>query len=211
MVLFFTRNMNMRGSLILMGTKFFLRTELVFKQDYMTYNEDIAKAFNMSCYMIKQSLFHPEVTQYLNSAFNHTAKLRFKIHSQVPVPYYHKTVGDVNFVTNGHNYWFCHRPDLIKEYALYVILDYFNGKIAELNLQIGSKVTEEINSDSSFEDIHNYLISHLEQGPPIKVWQIGEEIRENMKFKDEFLDHIYGQKDQFTSCCPDRYFSPRRL
>lgn len=106
-VVIFNQKYEHEGNPFIDNDKIFLRTELIFNKPYMNYNEKIAQAFNMSCYMIKQSMYNPEIKKYINDSFNHTNKLRYRLNSETKILYYHKSINNISFVTNGHNYWFC--------------------------------------------------------------------------------------------------------
>ena len=119
------------GNPYLVGDKIFIRTELIFEMPCnYEFVPDVAKYFNISCYLTGQSMFEAELQKYSNQMFNHTCKLRINLatnNGQIKLQYFHKSFQNVHFITNGHNYWFEEQIPL-KIIGKLIVLDYFNGK-----------------------------------------------------------------------------------
>lgn len=110
--------------------KIFIRSELIYYYDKIERDDDVAKIFNISCYLTKQSFFNKKVEKFINESFNHVSKLRHKISSYSDSNYkevlFHKSYEKINFITNGNDYWFLNNIDLTY-IGIMIILDYFNG------------------------------------------------------------------------------------
>lgn len=139
------------GQCFMDNDKIFIRSELIFTC-YKNFENDplIGKIFNMACYMTKESIFHPELSEYVNNAFNHAAKMRRNImeKNDLKEVYLLKQWDNIQFITNGHDYWFLSSIDK-KVASILIILDYFGGKIGNLKYKklIYSKmITNKINS-----------------------------------------------------------------
>lgn len=199
------------------GDKIFIRSELIYYKPYMNCNEDVAKLFNMSCYMVKQSMFNTEIKKYVNDAFNHTNKLRHYIENDCVekpyIPYYHKICNNINYVTNGNDYYFC--GDDIKNYAMCVIFDYFNVIHDNTNYSnITSKVIDvnDININSYWADISKYILENSKNvnqntSSNHDIGSYMNKISNNMFVEeDEYLDsyekeYKYPEGDNDCSCC----------
>lgn len=110
------------------GNKIFIRTELVFKiNNDLDYNEKEKRLFNIACYMAKQSLFNSELENYTNECFNLSTKHKLTPYKNdsLETIFIHKKYKNINFVTNGHDYFF---PLIFDEIILagIVLVDYFN-------------------------------------------------------------------------------------
>ena len=90
--------------------KIFIRTELLFNiNDNIKYDKECAKLFNISCYMTKHSIFNSDIAEYMNDTFNKVNKMRYEENNNKnEMIYLLKTFNNINFITNGNNYWFKH-------------------------------------------------------------------------------------------------------
>ena len=60
--------------------------------------------------------------------FNNAVKMRYSIdYVKVKEILFHKRFRHIDYITNGNDYWFLHKADLI-DIALIILLDYFNGQ-----------------------------------------------------------------------------------
>ncbi len=61
--------------------KIFLRTELIYKVEDVEYDPEIAKIFNMACYMTKYSnnLMNKDISKYSSDLFNKCEQIRNQV------------------------------------------------------------------------------------------------------------------------------------
>ncbi|RMJ08174.1 hypothetical protein CDV36_012215 [Fusarium kuroshium] len=120
------------------GQKVFIRTELVFKDDQLEHNNEIAGLFAEACYMSWQSMFDQGLSSYANECFERANSLHWTLETAATRPpiYFAKQFQGIRFLTNGYNYWFWKSDGVTaKEYALVAVLDYFNCKIGTNSFQ----------------------------------------------------------------------------
>lgn len=116
------------------GDKLFLRTELVFKDENLRHDDTVAALFSEACYMSGQSIFDEALALHADACFELANAQRWKVERSIPKPsvYLHKSFHNVEFLTNGHSYWFAKGNSVdAKEFAILAILDYFNCKIGQ--------------------------------------------------------------------------------
>ncbi|KAM0430126.1 hypothetical protein ACHAPT_006133 [Fusarium lateritium] len=120
------------------GQKDFIRTELVFKDDQLDHNNEIAQLFSEACYMSWQSMFDQDLSSYANECFERANSLHWALEKSATRPpvYLSKQFQGIRFLTNGYNYWFLKGDEVTaKECALIAVLDYFNCKIGQKPFQ----------------------------------------------------------------------------
>ncbi|KAI8665482.1 hypothetical protein NCS56_00984300 [Fusarium sp. Ph1] len=120
------------------GQKVFIRTELVFRDDQLEHNKEIAGLFAEACYMSWQSMFDQGLSSYANECFERANSLHWALEKAATRPpvYLSKQFQGVRFLTNGYNYWFLKSGGVTpKECALVAVLDYFNCKTGEKSFQ----------------------------------------------------------------------------
>lgn len=148
------------GNAFVDGKKIFLRTELIYHEKNFDYDPTVAKIFNISCYMTKQSIFNKELSVFTNDSFNHAARCRNKIESMdYKKPLLVKKFVNTTFITNGNDYWFSKSIN-IKTAGLIIILDYFNGEIENTKF---NKITIDNIIDDSLADNEIYLLINTEK------------------------------------------------
>lgn len=113
------------------GAKIFLRTELVFDfaGEEMEHDPAIGALFTRATYMDRQSLFHPELSGYMQECYDRVSRAHWEGLSgkaKKDALYLHKRYRGLHFMANGHDYWFSDEVAL-EECALIAALDYFNG------------------------------------------------------------------------------------
>ncbi|KAI8716630.1 hypothetical protein NCS52_00957200 [Fusarium sp. LHS14.1] len=120
------------------GQKVFIRTELVFKDDQLEHNNEIAGLFAEACYMSWQSMFDQGLSSYANECFERANSLHWALEKAATRPpvYLSKQFQGMRYLTNGYNYWFLKGDGVtLKECALLAVLDYFNCKIGQKPFQ----------------------------------------------------------------------------
>ena len=127
----FRQDLEHEGSAYLDGRKVFLRTELIFEDASVTHDAAIAQTFAKACYLTGESVFAPELARrthelYDRAAAAHWGKVRAA--ESEPEPFLHKRYRDVEFVTNGYDYWFPKRTPL-QACAAIAVLDTLNCKL----------------------------------------------------------------------------------
>ena len=148
-IIIFDQQYEHEGNTYQNSDKIFLRTELIYEGMELDYDYNIAKLFNVGCYMTKESLFNKKLQKYSNDIFNQTTKLRHSLCLPMELELLVKYFNGIQFVTNGHDYWF---PDIdLKEIAIAIIVDNLGAKTA-----ISVSLVKEINQCSN-EDIKKYL------------------------------------------------------
>lgn len=127
----FRQDLEHEGSAYLDGRKVFLRTELVFEDLRLTHDPAIAQTFAKACYLTGESVFAPELARrthelYDRAAAAHWAKVRAG--EREAEPYLHKRYRNVEFVTNGYDYWFP-KSLALQSCAALAVLDTLNCKL----------------------------------------------------------------------------------
>ncbi|KAJ4318024.1 hypothetical protein N0V84_007078 [Fusarium piperis] len=120
------------------GQKVFIRTELVFKDDELEHNNEIAELFAEACYMSWQSMFDQGLSSYANECFERANSLHWALAKAATRPpiYLSKQFQGTRFLTNGYNYWFLKSDGVTaKGCAVVAVLDYFNCKIGQTPFQ----------------------------------------------------------------------------
>lgn len=123
----FNQEIEHEGNPFVDGDKIFIRTELIYHEPNLKHEPEAARLFNSACYMTKQTIFTPELNAYLNEAFNASTKFKYEGPSFFKPVNLHKSWLGIDFVTNGHDYWFAKILPL-KLIAVVTLLDYFNGR-----------------------------------------------------------------------------------
>lgn len=152
----FNQKYEHEGKAFIDNDKIFIRSELIYYDPNLDHNIEVAKLFNISCYTTKESMFNKELSNYSNKTFNQVAQIRNNLkYDKEEILLIHKWLNDINFVTNGNDYWFNKKLNL-KQIALIIILDYFNGKHKDIYFTKVLK-SEIINSKLSCNDIYLLL------------------------------------------------------
>ncbi|KAL4461524.1 hypothetical protein ABPG74_016148 [Tetrahymena malaccensis] len=145
------------GNSYLDNNKIFIRTELIYLIKNQIQDENVARVFNMACYMTKE----PNYQQYSADLFNKCVKMRYNIKQDDVFErvLFMKRNLEIIYITDGNYYWFPkHIP--LQLIAILIILDYFNGRVYDLkNVQIQSKHInlKQYVQDESDESIFNLL------------------------------------------------------
>ncbi|WP_436776996.1 hypothetical protein [Yinghuangia sp. YIM S09857] len=114
------------------GDKVFLRTELIFHQSEsdVAHDPDIGALFAKACYLTGESVFAPELAPYADTYFNQVAAAHWNGlpgEAASVEPFVHKRFRGVDFVANGHDFWFAKSEGLsLAACAAITLLDYFN-------------------------------------------------------------------------------------
>lgn len=144
------------GNPYLNSNKIFLRTELIYKIKVKNFNNEIAKNFNIACYMSKESLFNDEINKYTSELFNNVVERRYSLcRTSVDYKYFIKTINNVSWITNGNDYWFSNNVD-IRNAVLLVLIDYFKGYAKKCPYNTKIKTLE---SHLTFHDTESILNS----------------------------------------------------
>lgn len=113
--------------------KLFLRTELIFEADHVSHNPHLSKTFSRACALTSDSLFDQELAGEVHTLYDRAAAAHWhdlKPDKQKKITYHHKHFGPVEFLSNGHDYWFPRAQELsLKACAAITVLDYFNCKL----------------------------------------------------------------------------------
>ncbi|KPM42108.1 hypothetical protein AK830_g4446 [Neonectria ditissima] len=156
------------GRPFLTGTKTFVRTELVFKDEKLSRNDQAAALFSEACYMTGQSMFDKDMTSYSHECFERANSLRWAVEksaSQPPV-YLSKEFQDIQFLTNGYNYWFPRGSGFdAKACTLVAVLDYFNCKVGQQPFQSLSSATKIQERIYSTQEIWSLLLRDQAKKP----------------------------------------------
>jgi hypothetical protein len=116
------------------GRKVFLRTELVFTEAGVTHDPEIGALFSKACYLTGESVFAPELARYADAYYNQVAAAHWSglAPGAAREPFVHKRFRGVDFVANGHDFWFAKSDALsLAECAAITLLDYFNCKVGD--------------------------------------------------------------------------------
>lgn len=154
------------------GPKVFIRTELVFKDDALEHNSEIAGLFAEACYMSWQSMFDQDLSSYANECFERANSLHWALEKAATRPplYLSKQFQGLRFLTNGYNYWFVKDSGVtLRECALVAVLDCFNCKIGQQSFQsLVASTTLETRFESP-DDIWQVLAtSEVKRNPTIR-------------------------------------------
>lgn len=177
--------------------KIFIRTELIYYDNKLDYSEEVAKIFNIGCYMVKESLFNMELKQYMNDLFNMSAKIRHHLEakSNIKPIFLYKTweSKNISYITNGNgnDYWFPSYINL-RLMAIIIILDYFGGKYT---ISDSYKATSQIIQDmiETDENIFQYLINKLDTIDKDSQSKIVKDVR--------LVQHLDESKISKRFCC----------
>ncbi|KAL4469922.1 hypothetical protein ABPG72_006562 [Tetrahymena utriculariae] len=141
------------------NNKIFIRTELIYLIKNQMQDEEVARVFNMACYMTKEINYQ----QYSADLFNKCVKMRYNIKQEddgaLERVFLMKRNLEIIYITDGNYYWFPkHIP--LQLIAILIILDYFNGRVYDLkNVKIQSKpinLKQQIQNEGD-ESIFNLL------------------------------------------------------
>lgn len=173
------------------GDKIFIRSELIYMDANMDYDKEIAKIFNIGCYMTKQSTFDGELQKYASDAYNHVVKMRYKYKTPLfRTKLLHKLFRGVNFITNGNDYWYPKAIDL-KHAVMITITDYFGGKY-NLNKTNTNESVKLLNFDVEDDDSIFCYLTKLDMG-------YKEEVINKLKWKklEKYVnDYFEGYSDE---------------
>ncbi|GAB2596048.1 hypothetical protein GCM10027168_31000 [Streptomyces capparidis] len=118
------------------GRKVFLRTELIFTfaESEVTHDPEIGALFGKACYLTGESVFAPELARHADACYNRVAAAHWDGLAPGPArePFVHKRFRGVDFVANGHDFWFPRSEALsLAECAAITLLDHFNCKLGD--------------------------------------------------------------------------------
>jgi len=162
------------GNPFISGNKIFIRTELIGKYKNVEHNDDVAKMFNIACYMSKESIFNEELSKYSNDCFNQAAKMRINnnITNKIVTHFLFKEM----YLTNGNDYWFKSEMDL-KDCVYLMLKDYF-GKSSYKVINVTDDIKLMI-------DIYTYVNINVRK----------------TKIKKDKLEYEIDSDDENTHCC----------
>ena len=106
--------------------KIFIRTELIYYEDYINEDNEVAENFNIACYFSINSQDDISLKDYSSELFNIVMKQRQNIKCSVDKIMLIKKISNIVFLTNGNKYYFQNSHDL-KLIAMIMLLDYFYG------------------------------------------------------------------------------------
>jgi hypothetical protein len=125
----FRQDLEHEGSAYLEGRKVFLRTELIFEYTRMTHDPAIAQTFAKACYLSGESVFAPELARATHELYDRAAAAHWgKTRAVEPEPFLRKRFGELEFLTNGYDYWFGKSLSL-PDCAAIAVLDTLNCKV----------------------------------------------------------------------------------
>ncbi|WP_329518703.1 hypothetical protein [Spirillospora sp. NBC_01491] len=116
------------------GRKVFLRTELIFTDPDVTHDPEIGALFSKACYWTGESVFAPELARHADACYDKVAAAHWTglVPGAPREPFVHKRFRDVDFVANGHDFWFAKDEGVsLAECAAITLLDYFNCKLGD--------------------------------------------------------------------------------
>lgn len=127
------------GAAFVEGRKVFLRTELIFEfgragEDHsIAHDPGIAQTFAKACYFTGESVFAPELARHTHELYERAAAAHWTGPRASSLdeaePYLRKRFCELEFVTNGYDFWFpAHGPSL-EECAALAVLDVLNCKV----------------------------------------------------------------------------------
>lgn len=195
--------------------KIFLRSELVFDitNDSTVINDKAqARLFNIACYMSKQSIFNKELNDYANECFNLSTEMKLAINrtsKDIVFKYIHKTYQNINFITNGNDYWF---PLMFNQtiLSMITIMDYFNAELKDneknsnlffnkiMNAKEITFDTENVTNDVIFD-----YLNKLQDEVDIPFNQC---LLRNYLFP--LVPNEFEIENDSTKCCPQHHLSP---
>ncbi|KAL4483239.1 hypothetical protein ABPG74_019265 [Tetrahymena malaccensis] len=154
----FDQQFEHEGNAYFDNNKIFIRTELIYKMDGLGYDENVAKMFNMACYMTKEI----DQQQYSANLFNQCVKMRYNIQDvkeDIKRVYLLKMNLEILYATDGNYYWFpSHIP--LEQIGALVVLDYFNGKLYGIkNVNLQSKQIKNIDYSKSQQEIDIFIFN----------------------------------------------------
>ncbi|EDM76558.1 hypothetical protein PPSIR1_24159 [Plesiocystis pacifica SIR-1] len=119
------------------GDKVFLRTELIFELqgEVVEHRQSIAALFSKACYLDGESVFAPELQRHAAARYDRAARAHWGVREaaaqsrEAVEPYVHKRFRGLEFVTNGHDYYFTKKAASLRECAAVAILDLLNARV----------------------------------------------------------------------------------
>lgn len=127
------------GAAFVEGRKVFLRTELIFEYGHageeprITHDPAIARTFAKACYFTGESVFAPELARHTHELYERAAAAHWSGPQARRVdeaePYLHKRFCELEFVTNGYDFWFPKHGPSLQECAALAVLDVLNCKV----------------------------------------------------------------------------------
>ncbi|EAR98724.1 hypothetical protein TTHERM_00582300 (macronuclear) [Tetrahymena thermophila SB210] len=187
------------GNSYLDNHKIFIRTELIYLIEDQIQDNDVARVFNMACYMTKELNYQ----QYSADLFNKCVKMRYNIKQDddnaLEKVFLMKRNLEIIYITDGNYYWFPkHIP--LQLIAILIILDYFNGRVYDLNnVKIQSKpinLKQQI-QDGSDESIFKLLELTNFYDESIQV----EKAQDLSKLNDFIPNNLCEDFDVFSHDC----------
>ncbi|MHA4816794.1 hypothetical protein ACXZ65_20830 [Streptomyces aculeolatus] len=127
------------------GRKVFLRTELVFTEPDAAHDPEIGALFAKACYLTGESVFAPELARYADDYYNRVAAAHWSGDlgtGAADEPFFHKRFRGLDFVANGHDFWFPASGGLSPAAcAAITLLDYFNCKVGDSAFRAACETT----------------------------------------------------------------------
>ncbi len=123
------------GAAFVDGRKVFLRTELIFEFVHgadVTHDPGIARTFAKACYFTGESVFAPELRRHTHELYERAAAAHWgglQPSADEAEPYLHKRICELDFVTNGYDFWFPKHGPTLEECAALAVLDVLNCKV----------------------------------------------------------------------------------
>ncbi|KAH8896193.1 hypothetical protein GQ53DRAFT_622265, partial [Thozetella sp. PMI_491] len=154
------------------GEKVFLRTELVFTDKKLRHDPRIGSLFGRACYFTGRGVFDDELARYAHDCYERANSLHWglELEQGTAAMYLQKRFRGLDFVTNGHDYWFRSREGVgAADCGMVAVLDYFNCKLSGEPFQSlcqCRKLHEKVGSD---RDVWKMLASAQDtaEGPQV--------------------------------------------
>jgi len=188
----------------------FIRTELIYISK--SYPPNKSKLFDISCYDIKESLYHEEFIVTVNDMFDRVNALRYLDCNQLSEryilkpPLYLNSIKDINFIIHEKNYYFLSNINIKLAVAI-ILLDYFSKKynnFSKYNFE-ECRTSQELsnNNDFTIDQITKHLLSLAKNKPELLI-----KMDENLDVRIETNESVnindgYVSNDNAETCISD--------
>ncbi|KAL4864441.1 hypothetical protein BDV12DRAFT_11833 [Aspergillus spectabilis] len=167
----FDQRFEHEGQPFLDNDKVFIRSELIFKDEPLSHDNQIGSLFSSACYFAAESVFKEELGTYAHECFERANSLHWGLEQKASTPavYLHKTFQALEFITNGCDYWF--KRDMhtnAADCALVAFLDSSNCRVEGRPFRSLCKTTIIQEQVTSTDEIWPLLDSGLLEDPVIK-------------------------------------------